>query len=307
MSFVYAAPPLPPPAPVQAWGRMSSTWTGWDGSEWDLTNPHKSPVFLKQDGTEGMHMPSHVAWTSSSPAVHGQTFRGYSVQPREAFWPIFLYSDKGSREWLEIDAAFWRTLQPGKHGRWSVTTPYGGTRTLHVRSADNGGFAYTADPMRRGWVSYPVALIADDPFWYGEPVRQAWSEGESVDFFGGAGKAPLFHISSASQFTEARISNAGDVEAWPVWTVKGPGSGITLGVGGRQIDWSGTLTAGDILVVDADPRVQSAWLNGVDVTHQLESANFAPIPAGEDRRVSVSMVGSGSVSVEIAPRFLKAW
>jgi hypothetical protein len=67
------------------------------------------------------------------------------------------------------------------------------------------------------------------------------------------------------------------------------------------------LVEGDTLVIDTDPTVQCAWLNGVDVTAQLGSADFAPIPAGEDRTLSLALVGAGSVQAEIRPRYYKAW
>lgn len=35
------------------WERLKLTWTGWDGSQWDLTNPNGG-VFLTEDGVEGL-------------------------------------------------------------------------------------------------------------------------------------------------------------------------------------------------------------------------------------------------------------
>lgn len=281
-------------------------WTGWDGSVWELTKP-QAGVFMTGTGVEGLGMPTHQAWISESPAVHGQSYRGHVVEPRPVFWPIYLYSDAGSKEWLELDRAFWRSLQPGKHGQWSVTTPGGGKRSLSCRFVDDGQHVVQHDPMMRGWALYGVSLIADNPFWTGEPVRRTWAQSTASDFYGGPAKAPVFHISSGSQLSTATMTNEGDLEAWPVWTIKGPLTSVTVGVDGATIQWNAALTVTDILVIDTDPTIQSAWLNGVDVTDQLGTADFAPIPAGLELPLSLTMAGTGSVEAAITPRHYRAW
>ncbi|UYM26569.1 minor tail protein [Arthrobacter phage Bauer] len=278
-------------------------WTGWDGSEWELTKP-SSGVFITGKGVEGLGMPEHQAWVGESPAVHGQFYRGYVVEPRQVFWPIYLYSDESTEAWMDRDRAFWRSLRPGMHGSWSVTTPRGGKRSLACRFVDDGNHAFQYDPMLRGWASYGVSLIADNPFWTGEPVRRIWSDGPASDFY--AQRMPLT-IRSASTLGSAAMTNEGDLEAWPVWTIRGPLTSVTVGVEGATVQWDVTLDADDVLVIDTDPTVQSAWLNGVDVTDQLGTADFAPIPAGDELPLSLAMAGTGSVEATITPRFFRAW
>ena len=160
--------------------------------------------------------------------------------------------------------------------------------------------------MTRGWASYGVSLIADNPFWTGEPVRRTWSQSDALDFYGG-GDAPAFNISSGSQLSSAKLTNEGDLEAWPVWTIRGPLTSVTVGVDGETVQWNTTMAADDILVIETDPTVQSAWLNGVDVTGQLGTADFAPIPAGDEVPLSLTMAGTGSVEASITPRYYRAW
>lgn len=382
-NVAYGSVAVAPPAPVEPWQRSSMLWTGWDGSVWDLTDPDAG-VFVQGKGVEGLSSPTHQSWTGESPAVHGQFFRGYRVEPRPVFWPVHLYSDVGSAEWLALDRAFWRSLQPGQHGTWTVETPGGGKRSLSCRFVDDGRHSFEQDPMFRGWASYGVSLVADDPFWTGEPVRRTWSQGPAAsDFYntkpvtftvatdtvnltahglvagtavrfrdlvgvtgitagttyyvagtvaantfqvaatsGGAvidltgvdGSGfvawqgmPLLRIASASQLSSAKLTNEGDLEAWPIWTITGPLTSVTVGVDGETVQWNTAMTSTDILVIDTDPTVQSAWLNGVDATDQLVTADFAPIPAGVERPLSLSLTGTGSVEASITPRFFRAW
>lgn len=303
MSIVFAAQPVAPAPPSSPWLRSEMTWQGWDGRVWDLTDPDGG-VFLTSKGIEGLGMPTHQAWVGESPAVHGQYYRGHVVEPRPVFWPVYLYSDESTDAWLDLDRAFWRSLHPGKHGTWTVTTPRGGKRSLSCRFVDDGRHAYTTDPMVRGWVVYGVSLIADNPFWTGEPVRRVWSQGATDDFY--ADRMPL-KVVSGSQLGSATMTNEGDLEAWPVWTITGPLTSVTVGVDGATVQWNVTLNADDILVIDTEPTVQSAWLNGVDVTDQLGTADFAPIPEGDERPLSLTMAGTGSVVAVITPRYYKAW
>ena len=304
-NIAFADLPVVPPPPVVPWHRSTMSWEGWDGSVWDLTKP-SSGVFLTGRGVEGLGMPDHLAWVGSSPATHGQYYRGHVVEPRQVFWPVYLFSDRGTEEWLERDRAFWRSLQPGKHGSWTVSTPTGGKRSLSCRFVDDGRHAFGHDPMHRGWASYGVTLIADDPFWTGESVRRVWAQSEDVDAFAPVPDVVL-NVSSASKLASAAMTNQGDLEAWPVWTVKGPVTSVTVGVDGRTVQWNVALTADDILVIDTDPTIQSAWLNGVDVTSQLGTADFAPIPAGHELPLSLTMAGTGSVEAAITPRYYRAW
>ena len=307
MGFVYVAPPALPPSAVSPWSRMSHEWVGWDGSSWMLSDP-KSGVFLTQEGVEGLAMPPAVDWVSpGSPGLHGQEFTGWVAEARPVFWPIFLFHDSGSKYWQERDTAFWRSLRRGEYGTWRVTTT-AGTRELRCRFSDDGGHTFDRDPHYFGWASYGVSLMADDPFWKGPSVRRSWKQGDPVQFFGGAlGKAPLFHIMSGSQLSTATMTNEGDVDAWPRWTVTGPLSSVSVGVGDAQVSWSGTLLEGQVLTIDSDPRDQTAFIDGVDVTADLGAYDFAPIPPGEDRSLSLTMSGTGTVTAEITPRYFRAW
>lgn len=305
-NYLFAVPPLPPPTPYQPWMRARMQWIGWDGSVWDITDWH-SGVILTQGGIEGLSRPSHTDWTTPlSPALHGQEFTGYVVDPRKVFWPLYLYADAGSDDFQQRDTAFWHTMRPDRPGTWRYTSS-AGTRELRCRFQDDGGQAYERDPHFFGWARYGISLIADDPFWTGDPITKSWDQPEQRNFFGGLEKAPDFYIGSGSQLGSAKITNPGDVEAWPEWTITGPAENARLGVDDRYVSAPFNIQEGSTLTINSDPTDQTAWLDGEDVTHLLGDYAFASIPAGKDRPLQLSMEGTGAVSATITPRYDRAW
>lgn len=307
MALVFAAPYVPPPAPGPLFTHMPMTWTGWDGSVWDLCSGGSGLALGA--GVRGLNMPPTHRHVTTSPAVAGSRRRGWSADEREVFWPLRLYRDgqgADSQSWVNLDAAFWATMHPDRAGTWTVDSP-NGARSLSCVFDNDGGHATDTIPTLRGWETYGIYLAAESAYWVGEPVRRSWSQSDPVNFYGPGNNAPMFYISSASNMASATVTNPGDVDAWPVWTIKGPFSSVTVGVGGRTVTFPIAVADGQTLVIDSAPEKRSAKLNGANVYKQLSSWDFAPVPAGQDRALSLSMVGAGSVSVDITPRFFRAW
>jgi hypothetical protein len=225
---------------------------------------------------------------------------------REVFWPVKVWSDAGSREWVERDRAFWRTLQPSRTGVWTVTHPDGAKRSLTLRVAGDGDPSFDTIPSLRGWAKYGITLVADQPYWEGEPVMRTWAQANQQPFMpatAGAG----YTISSGSPLETATITNPGDVETFLRWEVAGPCTSVTVGVNGATIIAPVTLDAGEVMVIDTDPEVQAAYVGDTDVTIQLTKAEFAPIPSGESVELSLFMTGTGTIQAELTPLFERAW
>lgn len=305
MSIVLAVPYVPPPPPVPAFTGLEHTWTGWDGTRWELTNPDGG-VVLVTGGVVGMNMPAFDHYSSESPALAGARHRGSRARPREPEWPLLVYSDASSAEWIERDRAFWRTMHPDKAGQWTVTDPRtGASRSLLCRFYDDGNHAFDIDPVEAGWGLYAITLMADQPYWLGDWVTSpTWGQVTSTDFIPSGG-APPFNITSGAAFAAAELTNPGDVAAWPTWTIKGPFSSLTLTVAGGVIGVPGGVPAGQTLTVHTDPRDQAALLGGTDVTGTVDF-DPRPIPAGETSPVGVTYAGSGSVQAAFLPRYFRA-
>lgn len=329
----YGVPYTPPEpqVPYRDRVRMSHTWTGVDGSVWPISEP-KSGVFLRQGGLRGTGMPSHTSYTDESPALAGVRHRGSRVLERDIFWPLHLFSDAGSQGWLERDAAFWRSFHRNVPGVWRVQAG-SSIRELACRFAEADDIM-ARDPAYFGWATYGIRLVADDPFWRSSwVVRQFDNTATTSDFFGPSGYGPPFYISSSSQIGNASISNPGDEPSYLVYILHGPFDEASAGIGdpAAVTEYLSPVPAGQSVVIDtrplaastarliatptADPETETVLWEAQVFTDPGVSA-FAgtgrlalnsPLQPGQERPLSLSMVGAGSMTVAHRPPFNRAW
>lgn len=280
------------------------TWTDYAGQVWDLCG--QQAVKLRA-GVRGFNMPPIDKFTLTTPALAGSRLRGWRAREREVFWPITIYKNTNAADWVEHDSRFWAGMHPDREGVWSVTAPTG-TRRMRLSFDNDGDHAMDMMPTLTGFQQYSLYLTAHDPYWFGDEQVRSWKQDPPRDFFGGPlAKAPAFHISSASQLASATMTNPGDVDAWPVWEISGPASSVTVGVGDRRVTAPISIPEGMTLTIDTDPSRRSVLLGTTNMYGALSSWDFAPIPPGESRPLSLSMVGSGAVRARIVPRYFRAW
>lgn len=309
MAIVFAAPNVTVAVP-RAWVGLQMTWTGWDGSVWNLTKASEGVVMMA--GVRGLTMPPVTHYKTSYASVSGARWRGHNVDSREVFWPIQVYCDTDSQEWIRRDRAFWRTMRPGKVGTWTVIQPSGEKRYLDLRFTEDSDQAYNHDPALRGWSNYGIMMVADDPFWRTDSIRREWATGMSTPFFDSEGGTTGLTISPSTTLATAAMLNPGDVDAYPVWEVYGPVTNAQVGVGDKLIVIPFAVADGEVLVIDTDPTQQSAMLHSsgtvTDKTAQLGTAIFAPMPADSISNVSLVLGGgAGKIRLTMTPLYLRAW
>jgi len=299
---ILSRPPAAPDVPANPWGAMSVLWEGWDGSVWDLNNRDGGVVLLSS--VEGLHAPRITRHTSSSLAIPGNRLRGWHAEARDVFWPIYLFGDS-SEGWQRRNSAFFKTIHPDRAGTWRVRAG-GHTRTLRLTGVFDDAHSYKFDPFVVGWARHGITLEAAQPYWEGEKVTAGpWKAPEIGDFFGAGG--PPFFISSSNSFAKAVIINPGDLESWGVWTAVGPLNDVELGVGGAVITVPFDVPAGQVLVIDTDPRNPTATMNGVDMTTALGLQEYAPVPDGDEVELHVGASGSGEIQYDLIPLYFRAF
>lgn len=267
---------------------LAFTWTGADGSVWDL-NDDATGVCL-QEGVRGLSMPPVSQYRSESPMVAGSRYRGTRVLQREVFWPLRIWHDGTPSEFAVRDRAFWHTLDPSKVGTWKVTRPSGGFRTLGLRYESDDG-VFEVDPLLYGYSTYGVNLVAEQPFWSGDDVVKVFT-------------------ATGSQ----TIDNDGDVPAWLTWTMEGPiSTGAHIGMTNAHILIPAAIGSGRTLTVYTQPDLMVAlWDDGTELV--LDSspddytigARFASIPTNGLTTLSTLQSG-GTITATMTPYFFRAY
>lgn len=305
MAVVIGVPYMPPAPPESPWTGMPMTWTGWDGSVWNLCNGAEGIVL--QAGVRGLGQAPYTEWLDKSPAVPGAQYLGEIADEREVFWPIKVWSDASSREWVERDRAFWRTLRRGRTGVWTVQHPDGAKRSLTLRVRSDGDPSFDTIPSLRGWAKYGITLIADQPYWEGEQVTKPFGDGTPPRGFLPSATSRGYAVGSGSTLATAKVTNPGDVETPVVWEAHGPFTSVTVGVGDELVVAPIEALEGQTLVVDTDEKVQAAFLDGVDVTERLTRADFGLLPPGTSVPLSLAMAGTGYITATYTPLYERAW
>lgn len=325
-NIVYGSPYLPPTPSAPAWSALPMTWTA-KGVQWSLSDPRSGIILLP--GVRGLGSIHAERHSTSSPAAAGSRYEGTSVLDREVFWPLHIYSDDGSIDWMLRDRAFWAGMDPQDTGVWTVTHPDGKHRSLTLRFLSDGDHTRAQDPMVRGWDTYAVTLVAEQPYWVGDPVVNSFiGPVDPLPFFEPTGPQ-IVNIASSYSAANARMDNPGDVESYPRWFIDGSTTAVSAGVGGVVVNVPFAVLAGTCLVIESDPDMIGATLyditasgatkkpserivgedliNPIDKTAALGEADFAPVPAGSQVPLSLAITGSGTVEVLLPTLYRRPW
>ena len=327
MAYVVYGTPYQPPAPSPpAWSRLPMTWTA-KGVQWSLSNP-ESGLFLLP-GVRGLGSVRTDRHVTTSPGAAGSRFEGVSVLDREVFWPVHIYHDTSSIDWMLRDREFWRGMDPSDTGVWTVTHPDGAHRSLTLRFTSDGDHTSSGDPVLRGWETYGITLVAESPYWEGAPVVKAFAGTAPPPPFFEPDGPQVVNIAPGYSVSNAAMDNPGDVESYPRWFIEGPATSAAVGVGGVVVDVPFEVVDGKTLVIESDPDSIGATLydiapsgegmkpservigvdliNPVDMTADLGEADFAPIPAGSQVPLSLTLVGLGKVEALLPTLYRRPW
>jgi hypothetical protein len=246
-------------------------------------------------GMTGRFMPPVVLLGEEVPGQDGERLRQVKIQSRRVFVPIAIFDETlaGMRGRL-------RTLLPTFNpkrgdGLLRVTAPDDSQRELVCRYA--GGLeieeTYGNVPTQKAG----LAFQASDPYFRDViDTISSYTVEAAEPFF------PFFpmRLSAGAVLSGAALFNAGDVEAWPVWTISGPADEITLtnDTTGESLTLDANLIAGQSLTIDTRPGSKAIKRNddtnlypGLDGTSRLWS-----LPAGTSV-VSIGVTGATTDTV----------
>lgn len=298
------------PPPVISVDRPSIYWTPPTGDVLFLT----ANGYQVLKGGRGLDMPPIVHYTDDAPSIDGSLHRGVRTLDREVMLPIHVEGSTRT-EFLSRKRALLRSLDPkrgnGQPGRLTWAEPDGTLRNLDCWYESGLEGDYGDDLYSVRWQRFGLVLRALDPYWYGPDVMLAWSGSQSQTFF------PLVHSSSnfvnltPSQVLGATtVLNEGDVEAYPQWTISGPGTAVTL----TNETTEQALSLATSLGGSSNQRVVDTRPGYSSVVDELSANRYPEINAGSSmwslapglNSITVSVSGSSGtsrVSMTYRPRF----
>lgn len=189
--------------------------------------------------------------------------------------------------------------------RWRVTRPDATRREIVCRYA--GGLDQLLDPAH-GRLQAPGVLdyLAADPYWQDlADTELEWTvPAATVGFF--PFTLPL-RLPSSTVWVSETIDNSGydRQDAWPVWTITGPGVDPVLRnlTTGKALSITRTLATGDQLVIDTRPGVKSVTDGaGTNVPTVAGSTLWAIRRGLNTIQVELSGATSGVSSIALAYR-----
>lgn len=310
-----AVPPVTPPTPPPSYiptDLLSLSWTGWNGDTWQVQGDLLSKAAMERYGRVGFGMPpvSHF-WTESA-TLDGATWDGYRIPARPFGFPVFLTGTSPTEARAE-QARFMATLRPDKQGTLTVADPTGARRHIDLRYLAGADEEFDSSDYALYWYSHKLQMVAEQPYYYGDPIPLTFVSDENSNFYGGGvgTQAPLFYIGSSQTTGNAVVPNPGDVDAWPVWKLYGPFTSATLTVGGSAIVLPFAVTAGHWVQVDTRPKIQTIVDDlGVNKWGSAGAVAFAPLPFSASTEITITLAGSDpdtKVEVEFTPNFWRAW
>lgn len=249
-------------------------------------------------------MPPVTIYSIRVPQTQGGSFRGARHNERLATIPVVAPGPQAGRDELRRWA---KALDPLK-GEGTLTVvigPWAGRQLVCV-------YETGLDELNEEWPLLGLIVLgfrACDPYWQDSNESSSTATINSTGYtwfpFAGTWAAQPLILGASDVFAQLSIANAGDVEAWPVVTVIGPGTDLHLTnqTTGKDLLLSGAIAAGSTVVIDTRPGRKTVTIDGVNSFSRLSAASSLwPLIPGSNR-VSIGFAaGSAQSSVKFAWR-----
>ncbi|QOP64252.1 minor tail protein [Microbacterium phage Quenya] len=215
-----------------------------------LVGANGTSVTLLDTPDELMRAPGGSGW-GMAPVVNswfegagdGARLRGTRRVQRELVIPIHAFGM--SRGEVEVQL---RRLAGAIREPFKVFWDYADGRSYYIDAVYEAGAQGQYGPAPERKAELPIVLKCPDPYWtsvqfqtftvkpaLGDPLLPELAE---------------LHVSSSVAQGQVTVHNIGDVASRPTWTITGPGSGLSLTLGGRGLvlpDY--VMTAGTVVTV----------------------------------------------------------
>jgi hypothetical protein len=249
-------------------------------------------------GMTGRFMPPVEMISETVPGEDGERLRSVRFGPRDVFIPLLIVGDSESDLRSMLREAL-PTFNPKRgDGRLRITAPDGSRREL-IRCRYRTGLELEETNGATYFRRAGLLFRAFDPLYYDtEGVSFAYSlDAEPQPFF------PFFPlaVSASSLIAGVVVPNEGDEQAWPVWTISGPGTDLELTnvTTGKSLQLTHVLSdTSESVTIDTRPGIKSVQdQDGVNLYGDLDPASELWVLEPGDNEVEVVMSGTSPDSL----------
>jgi phage-related protein len=265
--------------------------------------------WVLQPGAKGLDMPQYAFTQDESPGIDGYAVRQVRAQGKEIALPIAFWADDSRAAYLARRRGLIRSLNPKRgEGTLTVAQADGTARTIGARYSAGLEGDESRDAAGARWCINVLTFACPSPFWLGAEVVTEWRAATTGTFF------PILPLTvgNSQVLGAVTVDNDGDDDAFPVWTITGPATSISLTnvTTGEVLVLTRTITVGDTIVIDTRERQQTALLNGTtnlwgDIS---DASTLWPLEPGIND-LTLTVTGSTSntrVRMTYQPRYLAA-
>jgi phage-related protein len=261
-----------------------------------------------KEGVDGRFMPAVQHLSEATPGRDGEVYRGSTIITRQLIVPVMYIGNNITDIRIKLRTMA-QALNPKRGvGKLRVVTKDGLDRFINC--IYEGGMEANVDVGGDGWTQkVAYAFRAFDPYWYNANPVVRPPDGlttETATFF----PSPPFRLGPSTIFTSFTQTNSGDVEAWPIWTISGPGDNIRLvneTTGGEFSFGDYILPDNGLIKVDTRPSKKTVTDgNGNNLWPYLEGSLWELLDG--ENVISIEMLNSStdasSIQLTYYERFL---
>ncbi|WP_428956232.1 phage distal tail protein [Streptomyces sp. cg35] len=265
--------------------------------------------WLLQPGAKGLDMPQYQFAQDESPGIDGYALRSTRAQGKEIILPLAFWANDSRAAYLARRRAFIKSMNPKRGvGTLTLTQPDGDSRTIGAYYTGGLEGDESLDAAGNTWCINAITFGCPSPYWIGDPVGYEWKSAVDALFF------PVLPLAVGDSQTlgAVTVDNPGDDVAYPVWTVTGPATQISLtnDSTGQVLVINRTLATGDVVTIDTRERHQTAVLNGgVNLWPDMSTASDLWTLEEGINNLTLTVTGSGTttrVAMTYQPRYLGA-
>jgi hypothetical protein len=208
-------------------------------------------------GVTGLGLPPiQTQWSEG--AGNGATYRGARIRPRDIDIPIHILGADHDHLTALI-SEFAKTVTGGCTLRWIEES--GVSWKTDVRLVGGGTYVFGKDTIGKRELNTVVTFRAGDPFWTGSSSEQLRvAQTVTADpFIANFLNLPL---ATSQTFGDVTMTNTGDADAYPVWSVRGPGDFEAIRSDGKSFKFADVLTTTETLVIDTKAATVLVYTDG---------------------------------------------